>query len=431
MEGNNIFKQLIRDFHTRSVMKVKPRDYSVPLNTGKIITLIGARRSGKTYLLYQIIEQVLQNIPQEKIIFINFEDERLDLQASELNSLLQAVMELYPEHNDLSEYYFFFDEIQNISGWEKFVRRLYDQYSKNIYVTGSNSKLLSSEIATALRGRSLSYTVYPLSFKEYLSFKSIPAELYATHGHARVRHALEQYLTQGSFPEIVLLDDALVQRQILQEYYQVMVFRDLIERYQIRNTQALKFFLKRLSASHSKQVSVNRLYNDLKSAGISVGKTSLYEFMEAAEAIFFAGILKKYSQKVSTRELGERKIYLIDNGLFNAIHFQTQADQGKGLEQIVYWELRRRHPVYTSISYYRDKTECDFIVQEDGKTQAIQVCFDMQDTKTRKREIIGLINACNYFSISEGLIITWDQQEDFTQQGVNIHIVSIDVYLLG
>ncbi|HFC93431.1 MAG TPA: ATPase, partial [Leucothrix mucor] len=160
MEGNNIFKQLIRDFHTRSIIKAKSRDYSIPLNTGKIITLIGARRSGKTYLLYQIIEQVLQNTPHKKIIFINFEDERLELQANELNRLLEAVMELYPEENDLSEYYFFFDEIQNISRWEKFVRRLYDQYSKNIYVTGSNSKLLSSEIATALRGRSLSYTVY-------------------------------------------------------------------------------------------------------------------------------------------------------------------------------------------------------------------------------------------------------------------------------
>ena len=431
MEGNNIFKQLIRDFHTRSIIKAKSRDYSIPLNTGKIITLIGARRSGKTYLLYQIIEQVLQNTPHKKIIFINFEDERLELQASELNRLLEAVMELYPEENDLSEYYFFFDEIQNIFGWEKFVRRLYDQYSKNIYVTGSNSKLLSSEIATALRGRSLSYTVYPLSFKEYLSFKSIQPELYATQGRARVRHALEQYLVQGSFPEIVLLDDTLVQRQILQEYYQVMVFRDLIERYQIRNTQALKFFLKRLSASHSKKVSVNRLYNDLKSAGISVGKTSLYEFMGAAEAIFFTGILKKYSQKISTKELGERKIYLIDNGLFNAIHFQTQADQRKGLEQIVYWELRRRHPAPDSISYYRDKTECDFIIQDNGKTQVIQVCFEMHDSKTRQREIIGLINACHYFSIKEGLIITWNQQETFIQQDVNIRVLSIDEYLLG
>ncbi len=429
MGGKNTFKQIIRDFHSLPSPQIMSRDYDIPLDTGKIITLIGARRCGKTYLLYQLISRLIPDIDKEKIIFINFEDERLDIQADQLDALLQAVLELYPGHDDLSGHYFFFDEIQNIPGWEKFVRRLYDQHSKHVFVTGSNSKLLSTEIASALRGRSLSYTIYPLSFREYLRFRKIDIDPHATLGHARIRNALQQYLGQGGFPETALIEDSRIQRQILQEYYQVMTFRDLIERYQISNIPALRFFLKRLAASNSKQVSVNRLYNELKSAGVTIGKTSLYEFMQAAEAIFFIGALKKYSHKINARELGERKAYLIDMGLYHAIHFQSQADRGKLLEQMVYWELRRRN-AEEALNYQRDKTECDFIIQNQDKTQAIQVCYDLQDNDTRKREIKGLLNACKIFTLKSGTIITWAEEEQFVQDNIQIKVIPVDQFLL-
>jgi hypothetical protein len=238
----------LKDFHAATLPPVNPRDYQIPIASGKIITLIGARRSGKSFLLYQLLQQIIVQTPKQQIIFLNFEDERLEIQSSELDLVIQAYLELYPQFQDLSQCYFFFDEIQNISGWEKFVRRIYDTISKNIFITGSNAKMLSSEIATALRDRSLSYTIYPLSFKESLQFQSINPDLQTTKGRALLYHALEKYLHEGGFPELVLLPNQELQRKTLQEYYQVMLFRYLVERYQITNLIALKFFLKRLYA---------------------------------------------------------------------------------------------------------------------------------------------------------------------------------------
>jgi len=166
----NVLKTIIADFHSQRLRPVLPRTTILPVNSGIIISVIGVRRSGKTYLLYDTIKRLISaGIQKRNIVYINFEDERLSLQKDGLDLILQAYLELYPE-NDLAECYFFFDEIQNVDGWEKFVRRIYDTISRNIYISGSNSRLLSTEIATELRGRSVSYTLYPLSFSEYLDF---------------------------------------------------------------------------------------------------------------------------------------------------------------------------------------------------------------------------------------------------------------------
>lgn len=201
MKKKEQLKQIIRDFHLQESFYVIPRELKPPLDTKKIITLIGVRRCGKTSILYEMINTLAQTIEKTKIFFINFEDERLNLSTDELDLLLQAFMELYPKQN-LSECYFFFDEIQNILGWEKFVRRVYDTISKNIYITGSNSKLLSSEIATSLRGRTLSFEVFPLSFKEYLTFKDISIDLYSTKSLAHIKNAFALFLKNGGFPRL-------------------------------------------------------------------------------------------------------------------------------------------------------------------------------------------------------------------------------------
>ena len=172
MKKKQLLKQIIRDFHLSENFDVKPRNIQPPIDTKKIITLIGVRRCGKTSIFYHMINQLIGKIEKTKILFLNFEDERFELNSDELDLILQAYMELYTSYK-LSECYFFFDEIQNIPNWEKFIRRMYDTISKNIFITGSNSKLLSSEIATSLRGRTLNFEIFPLSFKEYLSFKDI------------------------------------------------------------------------------------------------------------------------------------------------------------------------------------------------------------------------------------------------------------------
>lgn len=413
-------KQIIRDFHLNKSFDVKPRTLQPPLDTQKIITLIGVRRCGKTSILYNMINQLSSDIDKSRIIFFNFEDERLDLTVDELDLILQAYRELYPNH-DLSECYFFFDEIQNLNGWEKFIRRLYDTISKNVYVTGSNSKLLSSEIATSLRGRTLSFEVYPLSFKEYLSFKNISVDLYSSNSLAYIKNAQEHYLREGGFPEILLIDEQY-KNQLLQEYFNVLLYKDLAERYSINNTIALKFFLKRIISSSTKQISINKIFNELKSSGIKIGKNRLYDFLDYVQNIYLALTLHRYDKSLVNKELGEKKIYSIDIGLNNAVEFKFSDNVGKSLENAVFLELKR---ITHEIFYYRDQyCECDFIIANKGKiTEILQVCYDLSDTETKKREVKGLLTACNNFELFDGTIISYESEDEFVQDGINIKII--------
>ena len=420
MKKKEQLKVIIRDFHLREYFDVKPRNLQPPLDTKKIITLIGVRRCGKTSILYDMINTLSKRIEKTKILFLNFEDERLELNIDELDLILQSFSELYPEQN-LNECYFFFDEIQNISGWEKFVRRVYDTVSKNIFITGSNSKLLSSEIATSLRGRTLSYEVYPLSFSEYLSFKEIEVDLYSSKSLAYIKNAQNAFLKDGGFPEILFLDE-VYRNQTLQEYFNVLLYKDLAERYHIVNTVALKFFMKRIIASSTKQISINKIYNELKSSGIKIGKNTLYDFLDYVQNIYLALILQRYDQSLVNKELGEKKIYSIDIGLNNATEFKFSDDLGKSLENAVFLELKRNNK---EIFYYRDaNSECDFIVYEKNTiTEAIQVTFEMSDEDTKKRELKGIVNVCKNFNLSRGIIITYDSEEKIIFDTIEIELV--------
>ncbi len=428
MKKKEILKTIIRESHTRPMPVYRPRCLSIPMDAGKIISIIGARRSGKTYLMYQLMAQLMPALDRTDILMINFEDERLELNATELDLLLQGYQELYPD-KDFSRCVFFFDEIQNVDGWERFVRRMYDSVSKNIVLTGSNAKLLSTDIASALRGRSISYTLYPLSFSEYLNFKQIIPDLYSPSSKASVYNALNVYLRHGGYPELVNQEDDRLRQKILQEYFQVMIFRDLVERYRVTNVAALKFFLKRLFASAANPVSIHRIYNDLKSAGIKAGKSALYDFMEMAENIFLVSTLAKYSPKVSVRELGEKKVYVIDNGLLNAVVFRFSDDIGKAVEQAVFWEFKRRE---MDVYFTKNGYECDFIINENDQViGACQVCYDMSDVNTRKREIRALLKACRQFNLKTGTIITWDADDEITVDGILIRMVSLPQFLLS
>lgn len=428
MEKKEIIKSLIREFQHKPLPKYRPREILIPFNLEKVVTLIGVRRSGKTFLLYQIIDRLLQEIDKTAVVFFNFEDERLELASQEANLILQAYSELYP-NRDLASCYFFFDEIQNLPEWEKFVRRLYDTVSRHIFLTGSNARMLSSEISTSLRGRSISYEVFPLSFREYLAFSDIPVDFYVPEKKANIYNAMETYLEFGGFPELAAIADPNVRYRILQEYFDVMLFRDLVEHYDIKNLTALKFFLKRLFGSATKQISINRIYNDLKSAGIKIGKNSLYEFLEQAESIFLVQTLKKYSPKISVQEFGEKKIFIIDNGLLNSVVFKFSADRGKAMEQIVFWELRRRGAQFF---FLKDGYECDFVtVSNSGKiNDVIQVCSDLSDSRTLSREIKGISKACKQLGISHGTIITYDKQDQIVIGDITINMIPLPVFIL-
>ncbi len=420
MMKKDIIKRIIRDFHLGERFDVKKRNIRLPIDSGKIVTVIGVRRSGKTSLLYDTVNRLCESVEKTNIVYINFEDERLELKAEELDLIIQGYGELYPQH-DLKDCYLFFDEIQNVAGWEKFVRRVYDTLTKHIFITGSNAKFLSSEIATSLRGRTLSFEVFPLSFQEYLDFQEIPVDFYSSRSLGYIKHTLERFLKEGAFPEILFLDK-VYHRQTLQEYLNVMLYRDLIERYGITNTVALKFFIKRLIASSTKQLSINKIYNELKSSGIKIGKNTLYDFLDYVQSIYLALPLYRYDDKIVNKELGEKKIYTIDTGLTGAVVFSSSDNLGKALENAVFLEIRRKE---TAFFYFRnDSAECDFVLTQHNKiVRAIQVCYDMSDPETRKREIKGLLAACKAFGLQDGTVVTYDEETTIEQNGIVIDVI--------
>lgn len=420
-------KQIITDFYEINLPSIISRQYQIPLDTGKVITLTGPRRSGKTFLLYQLINQIfIKSIDKHKILYLNFEDERLE-KDFQLEQIIEAYQELFPENN-LSQCYLFFDEIQNISGWEKFIRRIHDTITQNIYITGSNSSLLSKDIATSLRGRTLTFEILPLSFSEYLKFKEIPINLDSTKSKAKIIHAFNNFLTNGAFPETVFIDSQFHQK-LLQEYFNTMLFRDLIERYDISQINILKYFCKRLIACGATEFSVHKIYNELKSQGYKIAKNTLYEFQDYVESIYLSQFLNKYDQSVVKRELAQKKAYIIDTGLAAAVDFKFSQDSSRQLETCVYLELKKQNQ---DIAYLKNGFECDFITLDRGKvTQAIQVSVQMDDEDTKAREVQSLIKACQRFDLSKGYILTKNHKEEINQDGVDIQILPAWQYFLA
>jgi len=423
----DLLKEIIRDFHVGSLPETKKRALLVPTDTGKIITLSGVRRGGKTFLLFETIKSLLRKgIPVEKILYVNFEDERLELKRQDIDLILQAYRELYPDIK-LSECYLFFDEVQNVEGWQRFIRRVYDTVTKNIFVTGSNSRLLSKEIATSLRGRTLTLEVFPLTFKEYLQFNQISIDLYHTGTRAKIISFFERFLREGGFPEILTLNDGL-KKLAIQEYFEVMLYRDMVERFSFSNIPVLKYFMKRIFDGITTPISVNKIYNELRSQGYRVGKNSLYEFLQAAESVYLLLIAKKYSESILKQEMAEKKVYAIDNGLLNAVTFRFSKDLGRLLENLLFLELYKKgHRPF----FYKNKRECDFIVFDpSGRARILQVCYSISDRSTREREIAGLKEACQRLGLKDGYIITGSEQEEIKAADLKIHVIPAYKFIL-
>jgi hypothetical protein len=423
----DIIKNLITDFHEKGIPSVKPRLLEIPVNSKKIVALTGVRRSGKTFQLYNVINRLIKNkIKLKNILYFNFEDERIDKNTFVLNNIIESYQELYPEIN-LGNCYFLFDEIQNIGGWEKFVRRIYEQISKNIFITGSNSKMLSREISTSLRGRSINYEIYPLNFEEYLNFLDIEINLNFTRSISVIINTFEKFLSGGGFPELISVDKE-IKDKVLQEYFNVMIFRDLIERYDITQTAILKYFCKRVIGNSSKKFSVNKIYNEIKSQGYKISKDTIYEFQNYVESIYLAFFIPKYSRSIVKQEFSKKKVYSIDNGLAASVDAFFIKNKGTALENLVFLELIKSGK---KILYYSNNFECDFLLMENEKVcEAIQVCFDINDSDTKNREEKGLINVCREFQLKRGLILTIYDEQKYKVDGITIEIIPVYKYIL-
>ena len=371
------------------------RAYKFPEAKNLIKVAVGMRRSGKTYFLFQTIRELLsEKIALERILYLNFEDDRiLPMDHKAMGQLIDAWYTLYPEnHNRCC--YLFLDEVQNVEGWALVLRRMLDTKNIQIYVTGSSAKLLSKEIATSLRGRSLSIEILPYSYLEYLTShrKEHPSKPFGQKALDYQRNYLLKYFRTGGFPGVQFMapNEHL---ETLQSYAETVIFRDVIERYQISNISLMKYFINFLLKNFATIFSINKFYNDIKSQGHKVGKDTLYSYLNYLEDAFLIFTVPIFTESLRHMQTTPKKVYAVDNGLVLANTFNLSDNLGKLLENQVYLDLRREGK---KIFYYQtsDGYEVDFITQDhQGKYEIIQVVWDINDQNTMKRETRALQQA--------------------------------------
>jgi len=428
------FKMIIKEFHDTPLPDLVRREVIVDLNVlgssvNKVVTIIGPRRAGKTFLLFQIMKELLRKkFEMLDILYINFEDERITpLKGEMLQAILDAYFELYP---DRGKPLVFLDEIQNVPGWDSFVRRINDQRLQ-VFVTGSNSKMLGREIATSLRGRTLTYEVFPFSFKEFVQCHGVRIEPDLPYSKLRhkVAQLFEEYFFSGGYPEISLLEDRSLKGRILQDYFNTIFYRDLVERYAVKNTDLLRQWLNILIANLSSLISYSKVENDFKSRGMKLSRATLSYFAGYVEDAFFGFFIEMYSRSVRKRQVNPKKFYLVDVGLHNYLTFKFSENRGRILENLVFLELRRRTP---EIHYYRSPSgqEVDFLVRDGEGLKLVQVCHDIHSVDVFTREKKSLLSAMEEFDIPLSWIITDHEKRKEAIDGRLIEIVPAMEWLL-
>ena len=422
-------KTIIYEWKTRKLPQIIEREINLEsyltLKPRKIITVTGFRRVGKTYLIFQLIEKLLQKNSRENIFYINFEDERIPKKTEFLTNLLPTVKQVFKKLPK----YLFLDEIQEMPNWSQWVRRIYDQEEMRIFITGSSSKMSSREIPTELRGRCLEKKIFPLSFNDFLKFKKVKIDFgavsYSGDEKAKLMNLLNEYVLYGGMPEVVLIEEGR-KKELLQEYYQTVVRKDIIQRFNLKNEEGLKALLRLILNSTS--YSATKLYHTLKSLNYRIGKTTLLEYLSDIENSYFLESLPIFSYKIKDQLQYPRKIYIVDNGFITALSSSFSNDFGRLYENLVFQKLRRNPE--NEIFYWKDRNnrEVDFVVRKLSKVQKlIQVCYDLGNFETKEREIKSLISANKKFGSQdiERVIINQDLEKIEEIQGVKIRYIPL------
>ncbi len=418
MDAQAILRIILSEFYSKleSLKDLVPREAEFAQAANKIKVAMGMRRAGKTFFVYEHILYLLnQGISREQILYINFEDDRLEfLEKKLLGRLVDAFYSLYPENHE-RKCYLFFDEVQNIEGWAQVIRRLHDSKNAEIFLTGSSAKLLSKEIATNLRGRSLSTEIWPYSFEEFLIAQkiSIDRSLYGNKTRDNLIKAFNQYLTTGGFPEVAFYEPD-IRQQTLQEYVDIVIYRDIIERHKINNPALVKHMIISMLHNVARPFSINKFYNESKTRGYETGREVLYDYADYIEDAYLAFAIPIYDQSVRKVQTNPKKLYAIDTGLVRALTLDYDGDLGRLFENIIYLDLRRQR---CQVSYYltEDRKEIDFIVQTPrGHKKFFQIVWDMEDEKTYQRESQALKSGMSELNIP-GEIVTLDS---YLQKGI-------------
>lgn len=394
-------------YEIEQARKSVPRMVRFPQSDQMIKVAIGMRRSGKTYLLFQRIQQLLdEGVKKEQILFIDFEDDRLlPMTMKEMGQLLDEFYSIYPE-NHRKKCYLFLDEVQNVEEWHQVVRRYLKSKDVELTLTGSSAKLLSKEINTSLRGRSLAVEVMPFSFAEFRLSHQLPTaeQPFSRQSYDTAQKQLTDFFSKGGFPAVQHMS-VHDWRATLQGYVDAVILKDIIERHKVTNIAVLKYLTKTLLVNVATPFSVNKFCNDIKSQGYKVTRETIHNYIEFLEDAFLLFKVQTYSESVRAQHTTPYKMYVVDNGLINAFSLKIKDLNNKFLENQVYLDLRRQGK---DIYYYNTQNgyEIDFVtVDREGKRELIQVTWDMSDPATSERELRALEQAEQELGI-KGRIIT-------------------------
>jgi len=427
--NNQEIREYLLDFQNKELPKLVNREIRIG-KTKKIKAIIGPRRAGKTFLMYQKMKEMISSGTNKKdILYLNFEDPRLiDIGFKEINEIVKLHWQIFPSSKNI---HIFIDEPQNVERWEIAVRSLHDE-GLDVFLTGSSSKLMSKEIATSLRGRSLSYLLLPFSFREFLKMKDFSPNpnMLSSREKSILMNLLSEYLEFGGFPEITQ-ESGENKLKSISEYFDMIVYRDIVERYKIKNTHLIKWLIKSIITSFASEFSVHKLYLILKSRGIKLSKNTLYSYLSMLQDAMFVFFLEKFDYSIRKRELSISKAYISDVG-FTKIA-EASKDIGKRMENVVFLELERRKSPLTSLFYWRDVQgkEVDFVLKERRIKQLIQVCHNIDDYDTKKRETRALLKASKELKCSNLLIITDDKECKERIKGKTIKYVPLWKWLLA
>ena len=407
---------------------VKIRRIELKPNKNIITSIIGPRRIGKTYLIYSFIKA--NRLEDKDYLFINFED--AGIASISRDELLNAVF-LHAEIYGSPPKYLFLDEVQAFPGWANIVYTLYERKQYSIVITGSSSKVLSKEIATQLRGRSFPILVLPLSFAEALEFNGIkPIGPLDSITISKIKKLLSEYLSKGGYPDIIF--NNVEYDKFFKEYLDVLIFRDIVERGNVRNISAIRFLMNAIASSYAKEFSIHKNYSMLKSMGVKVSKKTLYAYTTYFEDAFFCFMLNKFDYSLKKSYLANKKVYLNDTGL--AAYFATlKEEKGRLMENAVLLELLRRGEEGRFEVYYWKNIqgrEVDFVIEKEGRVDELIQVTNIENTmQLDEREKLGLLAASKSLNCNKATIITWDCEDEVAIGKIKARCIPLWKWLLG
>ena len=415
----NAIKIVLAEFYADGLPEVVVhRDVEYYEKTTLATVIKGMRRTGKTFVTYERMRELIKSgIPPGRIVHLNFEDERIrTITVDQLHLIGEAHAELFPEFAQ-EKIWYFLDELQNVKGWEAYARRLVDSPKVQLCLTGSSSKLLSEEIATAMRGRSVPLEVFPLSFGEYLRFNSVlkkplSSGVYTSAQKGTLRNAMSRYFNVGGFPAVQDMPEA-ARNATLQEYLHAVVYRDVLQRHKVVSVQSLLYTLDYLVHNYARRISVHAISGVLKNLAYPSRREDVADYVSYFKDAYLVYPVSVLSDSLAVKRVNPEKYYVVDTGLVSAVTPKIDAEKGRKLENLVYMALRRgmRKVHYLPLP---DNREVDFHVydQLSGRHSLVQVAWDISDDATFRRELSALRDAKEATRIEDCVVVTWDTEAD-------------------